>query len=124
MIQNTMTTFLLIVLVKQAACCYGHTHVLPSVAIANSLYWLGGQGNIPLNDFLPSYPTGSVELSWHSLHVHICTSNYVEPDITQYFRVKMKNGAGISAPSKILKLTPSQMTRSSKTIPSMGKNRK
>ena len=119
-----MTTFLLIVLVKQAACCYGHTHVLPSVAIANSLYWLGGQGNIPLNDFLPSYPTGSVELSWHSLLVHICTSNYVEPDITQYFRVKMKNGAGISAPSKILKLTPSQMTRSSKTIPSMGKNRK
>ena len=33
----------------------------------------------------------------------------VEPDIKQHLRVKMKNGAGISAPSEILKLTPSQM---------------
>ena len=34
---------------------------------------------------------------------------YVEPDITQYFRVEMKNSAGISAPSEILKLNPSQL---------------
>ena len=39
--------------------------VLSSVAIASSLYWLGGPGpgNVSLNDFLPSYPTASVELS-------------------------------------------------------------
>ena len=35
----------------------------------------------------------------------------VEPHNMQYFRVKMKNSAGISAPSEILKLTPSQMTQ-------------
>ena len=49
--------------------------VLPSVAIAKSLYWLSGQYNL-IHSI--AHPTGCLELPYGILCIctHICTSNY------------------------------------------------